>query len=132
MTDTHLAALARRAAADPGDLELAVALRAAQERAGVAPPVRLIKLRSPRVVHIVVPEAGRIHGTACRRYATRNGYVPPAPAPWTDDHFMACSRCRRSRVGRVAAGLAGTPRDRVLLERQALELARRVGVVPGR
>src|SRR5690606_20370684 len=45
VTDTHLAALARRAAADPGDLELALALRAAQERAGCAPPVRVLVAR---------------------------------------------------------------------------------------
>jgi len=161
MTDTHLAALARRAAADPGDLELAVALRAAQERAGVAPPVRVLtvvglgvpfgsSLAAPADTDRVAIHAGRdFEQLACGlavswATATHTGKLVGAAigwsatdweeayetkiSAWRNGSILRCSRCVVSDFGRVAAGLAGTPRDRVLLERQAAELARRVGV----
>src|SRR5690606_26580492 len=138
VTDTRLAALARRAAADPGDLEAAVALRAAQERAGVAPPVRVLVARFaagelPHLVTGLFLGRGIKAACGCSRSHTLGAEVLcDWPGIWSPIYEMLAGMCDDCGLGTeqgcVAAGLAGTPRDRVLLERQAAELARRVGV----
>ena len=122
--DSRLRHLERAAAADPGDLELAVALRTEQERLGVAPALTLLVAGWGGWLHY----AHRSHGAGARYAVTfcdtivEAGRLEVAEVPFAAVR-PPCQPCSQRR-----AKAAGTPRDRVLLERQAAELARRLGV----